>query len=88
MSTGSDKAEGTTPAHPQGQAAHRSSPLCDPAPIPDGDHGDHDERKDHLHVGQGAHAKGTEQQQLQDLQACEVVDLPLRHPPDVVGGWV
>lgn len=56
--------------------------------VANGDHGNHDEGKDHLHVEQWAHAKGTEQQQLQDLQACEVVDLPLGHPPDVVGGWV
>lgn len=86
MSTESEKAEGTTLALPLPPLA---LPTARPRiPIPNGDHSHHDEGEDHLHVGQGAHAKGTEQQQLQDLQTCEVVDLPLGHPPDIVGGRV
>lgn len=52
--------------------------------LPDWDHSYHDEREDHLHVGQWWHAKTTEDEELQDLQACEIVDLPLGHSADVM----
>lgn len=84
----SERSRQWAPAPARPSPAQLSPSCLLSALVPDGDHGNHDEGKDHLHVGQGAHAKGTEQQQLQDLQASEVVDLPLRHPPDVVGGWV
>lgn len=55
---------------------------------PDWDEQDHEQREDHLHIGDGVHAKSAQQQQLQDLQEGEVVDLPLGHFADVVGGRV
>lgn len=73
-------------------------PCCDPrcylrcevggADWPDGDEQDHEQWEYHLHVGDGVHAEGAQQQQLQDLQEGEVVDLPLGHFADVVGGRV
>lgn len=56
--------------------------------IPDGDHPYHDKGKDHLHIGQRRHPKPTEDEQLEDLQAGEVVDFPLGHPADVMCRWV
>lgn len=56
--------------------------------LPDGDQQDHDQREDHLHVGYGVHAEGAQHQQLHHLQEGEVVDLPLWHFADVVGGRV
>lgn len=58
------------------------------ADSPDGDEQDHEQREDHLHIGDGVHAESAQQQQLQDLQEGEVVDLPLGHFADVVGGRV
>lgn len=55
---------------------------------PDGDKQDHEQREDHLHVGDGVHAERAQHQQLHHLQEGEVVDLPLGHFADVVGGWV
>lgn len=56
--------------------------------VPDRDEQDHEQRKDHLHVGYRIHSKGAENQQLHHLQEGEVVDLPLRNLTDVVGGGV
>lgn len=56
--------------------------------LPDRDKQDHQEGKDHLHVGQRIHPKGAQNDQLDHLQPCEVVDLPLRHTADVVGGRI
>lgn len=56
--------------------------------LPDGDQQDHQQREDHLHVGQRIHPERTQDDQLDHLQRCEVVDLPLRHAADVVGGRV
>lgn len=58
--------------------------MRQPSIVPDWDHPYHDEREDHLHVGQRWHAKTTEDEELQDLQAGEVVDLPLGHSADVM----
>lgn len=56
--------------------------------VPDWYHPYHDEREDHLHVGQRWHAETTEDEELQDLQACEIVDLPLGHSADVMCGRI
>lgn len=55
---------------------------------PDGHKEDHEEREDHLHVGQRIHPERTQDDQLDHLQPREEVDLPLRHPADVVGGRI
>lgn len=62
------------------------TPLA--ADSPDGDEHDHEQWEDHLHIGDRVHAESAQQQQLQDLQEGEVVDLPLGHFADVVGGRV
>lgn len=56
--------------------------------VPDGDEQDHEQGEDHLHVGDGVHAECAQHQQLHHLQEGEVVDLPLGHFADVVGGGV
>lgn len=56
--------------------------------LPDRDQQDHQERENHLHVGQRIHAKGAEDNQLDHLQRGKVVDFPLRHAANVVGGRV
>ena len=56
--------------------------------LPDRDKQDHQEGEDHLHVGQRIHPKGAQDDQLDHLQRCEVVDLPLRHTANVVGGRI
>lgn len=55
---------------------------------PDRDQQDHEKGEDHLHVGQRIHAERTQDDQLDHLQRCEVVDLPLRHSADVMGGRI
>lgn len=56
--------------------------------LPDRDQQDHQEGENHLHVGQRIHAKGAEDDQLDHLQRGKVVDFPLRHAANVVGGRV
>lgn len=55
---------------------------------PDRDKQNHEKGEDHLHVGQRIHPECTEDDQLDHLQCCEVVDLPLRHTADVVSGRI
>lgn len=56
--------------------------------LPDRDQQDHQKGEDHLHVGQRIHPKRTQDDELDHLQRCEVVDLPLRHTANVVGGRI
>lgn len=56
--------------------------------LPDRDQQDHQDREDHLHVGQRIHPERTQNDQLDHLQPCEVVDLPLRDTANVVGGRI
>lgn len=58
------------------------------AVVPDWNEHDHEQREDHLHVRYRVHAERAEHQQLHHLQEGEVVDLPLGHFADVVGGRV
>lgn len=55
---------------------------------PDRDQQDHQQGENHLHVGQRIHPECTQNDQLDHLQPREVVDLPLRHTPDVVSGRI
>lgn len=55
---------------------------------PNGNQQYHQEREDHLHVGQRVHPKRTQDDQLDYLDSCEEVHFPLRHTADVVGGRV
>lgn len=48
----------------------------------------HQEREDHLHVGERVHPECTEDDQLDHLNSCEEVHFPLRHTADVVGGRI
>lgn len=48
----------------------------------------HQEREDHLHVGERVHPERTEDDQLDHLNTCEKVYFPLGHTADVVGGRV
>lgn len=48
----------------------------------------HQEREDHLHVGERVHPKHTEDDQLDHLDSCEEVHFPLRHTADVMGGRI
>lgn len=59
-------------------------PLLARVVSPDRDQQDHHEGEDHLHVGQRIHPERTQDDQLDHLQRCEVVDLPLRHTANVV----
>lgn len=56
--------------------------------LPDGDQQNHQEGENHLHVGQRIHSKGAEDDQLDHLQRSKVMDFPLRHAANVVGGWI
>lgn len=66
----------------------RLCPLLAWVILPDRDQQDHQKGEDHLHVGQRIHPKCTEDDELDHLHPCEVVDLPLRHTANVVGGRV
>lgn len=56
--------------------------------LPDRDQKYHQKGEDHLHIGQWVHPKRTQDNQLDYLHPCEVVDLPLRHAANVVGGRI
>lgn len=56
--------------------------------LPDRDQQDHQKGEDHLHVGERIHPKRTQDDELDHLQPREVVNLPLRHTTNVVGGRI
>lgn len=63
-------------------------PLLAGVDSPDRHQQDHQKGEDHLHVGQRIHPKRTQDDQLDHLHRCEVVDLPLRDTADVVCGRI
>lgn len=66
----------------------RSAPCWFWVVLPDRDQQDHQKGEDHLHVGQRIHPERTQDDQLDHLHRGEEVDLPLRHPADVVRGRI
>lgn len=56
--------------------------------LPDRDKEDHQQGEHHLHIGQRIHPKGTQDDQLDHLQCCEIVDFPLRHTTNVMCGRI
>ena len=56
--------------------------------MPDGQKDQNHHRKDHLDVGRRRQSEDAQDEQLNDLTPCEHVDLPLRHPSNVVIGRI
>lgn len=56
--------------------------------LPDRDQKYHQKGENHLHVGQRVHPKRAQDDQLDHLHPREVVDVPLRHAANVVGGRI